>query len=55
MLDSANDTIDQLKAEVQDMQGELEDARRVAEDLDQQLRAAQEHEGTEKANLRWVH
>ena len=54
MLDSANDTIEQLKAEVADMQGELEDARRMAEDMEGQLRAVHEQDGTEKSNLRCV-
>lgn len=52
MLDSANDTIEQLKAEVADMQGEVEDARRMAEDMEGQLRAVHEQDGTEKSNLR---
>jgi hypothetical protein len=52
MLDSANDTIEQLKAEIADMQGELEDARRMTEDMDAQLRGGQEQDATEKANLR---
>ncbi len=52
MLDSANDTIDQLKAELADMQGELEDARRMAEDMESQIRAVHEQDGTEKSNLR---
>ena len=52
MLDSANDTIDQLKAEVADMQGELEDARRMVEDMESQLRGVHEQDGTEKSNLR---
>ncbi len=52
MLDSANDTIEQLKAEVADMQGEVEDARRMAEDMEAQLRVVHEQDGTEKSNLR---
>ena len=87
MLDSANDTIEQLKSELTDTQvvsmldckhsritrlfclklsypvvmdgppprwnqGELEDARRMAEDMESQLRSVHEQDGTEKSNLR---
>lgn len=34
------------------MQGELEDARRMAEDMESQLRTVHEQDGTEKSNLR---
>lgn len=52
MLDSANDTIEQLKAELADMQNELDETRRMAEELEGQLRSGQEQDATEKVNLR---
>ncbi|GAX74008.1 hypothetical protein CEUSTIGMA_g1458.t1 [Chlamydomonas eustigma] len=52
MLDSANDTVEQLKAEVSELQGEIEDSRRMAEDMESQLRTVHEQDGTEKSNLR---
>lgn len=52
MLDSANDTIAQLKAELQDLQLEYEDVRRALEDTEAQAAKQHEQDEMEKANLR---
>jgi leucine-rich repeat/coiled-coil domain-containing protein 1 len=52
MLDSANDTIEQLKADSAELQGEVEDARRAADDAEASLRSGGEADARDKANLR---
>lgn len=53
MLDSAHDTISSLKAELQDLAAEADEARRAAEDIEVQAARQQEADAQEKANLRW--
>jgi hypothetical protein len=53
MLDSANDTIAALKAELGDLAVEAEEARRAAEEAEAAAARAGEEDAAEKANLRY--
>ncbi len=52
MVDSANDAVAQLKAELSDMRAEAEDARRAAEEAEAALAAAVDGSTEEARSLR---
>jgi leucine-rich repeat/coiled-coil domain-containing protein 1 len=53
MLDSANDTIASLKAELGDLSMEAEEARRAAEEAEASAARSGEEDAIEKGNLRY--
>lgn len=54
MLDSANETIAALKAELEDYAAEADEARRAVEEAEAHAAQQAEADAQEKASLRWV-